>query len=141
LNALALIELAAKLDHPAVDVDQHDLLEPLVLERFVGDRQVSAADDHHPLGLAVLQERQVGEHLGVGGFVARRDLEDVVEHQDAAVGDRVENLNFLVTAGFLRDHLGELQALRVAFVKPLAKHFGFFARHFAPRSYVSVRAS
>ncbi len=57
---------AAKLDHPVVDVDQHDLLEALVLEGFVGDREVAAADDHHPLRLAVLQERQVGEHLGIG---------------------------------------------------------------------------
>ncbi len=133
--------LAAQLDHAVVDVDQHHLFQALVLERFVGDREVAAAHDHHPLGLAVLQKRQVGEHLGVGGLVARGDLDDVVEHHDAAVSNCVEDFNLLVTARFLRHDAGELHALRVAFVKPLTKHFGFFVGHVSPRSCTSLRAS
>ena len=38
------------------------------------------------------------QHLGIGGLVARRDLHDVVEHQDAAIRDAVEDADALIFA-------------------------------------------
>ena len=112
--------LAAELDHALVDLDEHDLFHALVLQRLVGDGEVAAAHDHHALGRAVLEERQMCQHFGVGALVARGDLDDVVERHDAAVGDRVEDLDALVAALFLDERLArDLERLRVALVEPL----------------------
>ena len=106
-------------------------------------RRMAIGIDQNRLSLllAVLEKRQMRKHFGVSRLVARGDLDDVVEHHDAAVGNRVEDFNLLVTARFLGHDTGELHALRVAFVKPLSKHFGFFVGHVSPRSCTSLRAS
>ncbi len=112
--------LAAALNHLAVDIDQNDLLDAFVLERLVGDGEVAAAHDHHPLDPPVLQHRQMGQHLGIGGFVAAGQLDDVVEHQHPAVGDAVENLNALEAAFLVHQRLGlELHDLGVTLVQTL----------------------
>src|SRR5579871_1725041 len=60
------------------------------------------------------------QHFGVGALVARGDLDDVVEHHDAPVGDAVEDLDALKPALFLDDWLaGQLHRLGVAFVETL----------------------
>ena len=56
----------AKFHHALVDIDQDDLFDGFMLQHFVSDGQIAAAHDHHVLGPAVLQERQVNQHLGIG---------------------------------------------------------------------------
>ena len=84
-----------------------------MLERFLGDRHVAAAGDHHLLHAPVLEHRHVRQHLGVTAFVARRQLHDVVEHQHASVALGVEDLDVLKLALFLDERLSfDLDRLR-----------------------------
>ncbi len=121
LKALALISpkcLRQSSTTSAVDVHQHDFLDLLVLKRLVGDGEIAAADDHHALGLAVLQQRQMRQHFGIGALVAGGDLDDVVERHDAPVGHRVEDFDALVLAFLIGERLGrQLHNLRVTFVE------------------------
>ena len=122
MKALALIvaeQLLAQLDHPAVDIHQHDFLDVFVLEGLVGDGEIAAAHDHHPLDLAMLQHRQMGEHVGIGALVPAGDLDDVVQGHHPAIGDGVEDADVLELALLVRQHLGDLHGLGVTLVQAL----------------------
>src|ERR1700690_875982 len=79
------------------------------------------------------------QHFGASALVARGDLDDVVEHHDAPVGDRVEDLDALKPALFLDDWRAlELHRLGVALVETLLET----GRHcFAPRNCASGKVS
>ena len=109
--------LAAQLDHPAVDVDQHHFLDGLVLERLVGDRQVAAAHDHYPFDLAMLQHGQVGQHVGISALIPAGDLDDVIQGHHPPVCDCVEDANLLEPALLVRQHAGDLHRLGIALVE------------------------
>ncbi len=111
--------LLAELDHAPVDIHQHDLLDGFVLQGLVRDGEIPAAHDHHLLDLAMLENRQMGEHVGIGAFVTAGDLDDVVQGHHAAVGDGVEDADALVAALFVRQRLGHVHRLGIAFVKAL----------------------
>ena len=90
-----------------------------MLEGLVGDGQVAAAHDHHPLDLAMLQHGQVGQHVGIGAFVPAGDLDDVVQGHHPVVGHGVKDADVLVLALLIRQHLGDLHGLGVTLVETL----------------------
>src|SRR5215472_5139755 len=91
-----------------------------MLKSLVGDGQIAAPDDHHTARLAVLEQRQMRQHFGVGTLVARRDLDDVVERHHAPVRHRVEDADALKLALFLDNWRSlELHRLGVALVETL----------------------
>jgi hypothetical protein len=88
-----------------VDLDLHDALQRLVLQDFLGDAAVAAADDQHVLRLAVRQDRHVGHHLVIDELVARGDLRGAVEHQHLAEVLLLEQHEVLVLGLLLVKHL------------------------------------
>ena len=67
-----------------VDVAQHHLLHALVLHHLPHHPTIPAANDQHPLGARVTEEREVRDHLLVGELVPLCALDHAVEDQDFA---------------------------------------------------------
>ncbi len=110
--------LLAQLHHTAVDVDQHHLFHAAVLQRLVGDGEIAAAHDHHPLHAAMLQHRQMRQHFGIGAFVAGGDLNNAIQRHHPAVRRRVKDLDLLITGLFRRQRLSHrLEGLCVTVVE------------------------
>jgi hypothetical protein len=77
----------------------------------------------------------MGEHLGIGGFVAGGDLNDVVQRHDAAVRHGVENPDPLVFALLVGQNGCQLHALGITFVKPFTEHLGSDFLHVATAGF------
>ena len=96
--------LLGKLDHRGVDLDLGEALDRLVLEHFLRDAAVAAADDQHLLGVAVGEDRHMGHHLVVDELVRGRDLGGAVEHQHLAEEWVLEQHEMLVLGLHLVKH-------------------------------------
>ena len=107
----------AELDHPPVNVHQHHFLDRFVLQGFVGDGEIAAAHDQHPLHPAMLEHGQMGEHVGIGALVPAGDLDDVVQGHHPAIGHRVEDFYVLVAALFVGQNRRHLHRLGIALVE------------------------
>ncbi len=115
-----------QIDHLLVNLDVKDVCDGPVLERFLGDRHVAAADDHDLLHAAMFEHRNMRQHLGITALVACRQLHDVVEHQHASVALGVEDLDVLKPALFLdywrAFQLDGLRKSRVQFLQETVRH-------------------
>jgi hypothetical protein len=66
----------------------------------------------------------MSEHFRVGALVSRRELDDVVEHQNTAISLTIEHLDVLELALLIRDQLAaERDRLRVALMELLGEGF------------------
>ena len=80
-----------------------------VLEHFLGDAAVAAADDQHLARLAVREDRHMGHHLVIDELVARGDLRRAVEHQHLAEELVLEQHQMLVLGLRLVEHPLDLE--------------------------------
>src|SRR5499427_959341 len=96
--------LLGELDHRGVDLDLSEALDRLVLEHFLRDAAVAAADDQHLLRTAVRQDRHVSHHLVVDELIGAGDLGRAVEHQHLAEEWVLEQHEMLVLGLQLVDH-------------------------------------
>ena len=58
-----------RVDHLAVDLAQHRLLDGRMLQHLAHDAAVAAADDQHALGLVQRHQRHVRHHLVIDELV------------------------------------------------------------------------
>ena len=85
-----------------VELDQDHRLDG-VLQHLPQGAAVAAADDQHPLYLAVRQERHVGDHLVVDVLVRLGKLHDPIEGQGAAQLVALEDHQVLIVGAALGD--------------------------------------
>ncbi len=102
--------LLGELDHRRIDLDLGEALDRLVLEHFLGDAAIAAADDQHVARVAMGEQRHVRHHLLVDEFVALGDLGGAVEHQHLAEERVLEQHEVLMLGLHLVEHLVDLEA-------------------------------
>ncbi len=100
----------AELDHRWIDLDLGEALDRLVLEHFLGDAAIAAADDQHLACVAVGEQRHVRHHLLVDELVLLGDLGGAVEHEHLAEERMLEQHEVLVLGLQLVEHLVDLES-------------------------------
>ena len=117
--------LAADIDDQAVDVDEGGGLDAGMAKNLTKHAPVAAADDQHPLRVAMGEQRNVREHFVVGEFVPFRRLHNAVQGEDAAENRRLEDREFLEFRPSFADDARDFEALgvsdRAAWVEALVK--------------------
>ena len=101
--------LLGEFDHRGVDLDLRDALDRFVLEHFLGDAAIAAADDQHFLGVAVRQDRHVRHHLVIDELVRGGDLGGAVQHQHFAEMLLLEQDQMVVAGLLLVEHPLDLE--------------------------------
>ena len=91
-------EFLRQADHLAVDFHHHRALHAFVLQDAAQHAAVAGADDQDIGGLAMRQQRHMGQHLLIYELIALGDLDDAVQHHDAAVGEAFEDDDVLELA-------------------------------------------
>ena len=96
-------------DHLGVDLDLGEAFDRLVLEHFLGDAAVAAADDEDVARIAVGEQRHMRHHLLVDEFVLLGDLGGAIEHQHLAEKRLLEQHQMLVLGLHFVEHLVDLK--------------------------------
>ena len=108
----------AQIHDPSVDIDEIDPVDALMLQDFLCDRPIAAADDHRRLHIAMFHDRRMGQHFRIRRFIAFGDLNDAVQRHHVAEGDGVEHLDMLERAMFIGERrIAHGDALRIARMK------------------------
>ncbi len=101
--------LLGELDHRRIDLHLGEALDGFVLEHFLGDAAIAAADDEHLAHVAVGEQRHVRHHLLVNELVLLGDLGGAVEHEHLAEERLLEQHQMLVLGLHLVEHLVDLK--------------------------------
>ena len=93
-------------------------------QHFFQRAAVAAANDHHPLGVLVGEQRRVGNHLVVEEVVAIGQHHAAIQHHQVAVGFGGVHFQVLVGALHIQQFFGDFQRESAAvaikdFGKPL----------------------
>ena len=95
-----------KVDDARVDLDHDQALHAAVLQNFLGEPAIPAADDQHVLGRAMGKQRHMRHHLVIDELVAHRDLGGAVERDQAAEPHGVDDDQALVRRGEIIEDFG-----------------------------------
>ncbi len=102
--------LLGEFDHLFVDLDLGEAFDLLVLEHFLGDAAIAAADDEDVLGIAVGEQWHVRHHFLVDEFVPLGDLGGAIEHEHFAEIGLLEQDQVLVVGLQFIEHPVDLKA-------------------------------
>ena len=78
-------EFLAQADDFAVDLHHHRAGDVAVLQHPAQHAAVASADDQHPVGIAMCEQRHMGQHFLVDELIPLGDLHHTVEQHNAAV--------------------------------------------------------
>ncbi len=88
-----------------------------MLGDFAQHAAIATADNQHPPGQAMSQDRHVGEHLVVDEFVGLGGLHHTVERHDAPHAGILENGQMLMLGATFIQHPVYREALAVSLVE------------------------